>query len=98
MSRKKQQHDWKLPVTLSDYAEDRGINFHKFGQYHMRLSYDKIATLDCWTTRKYWIKETNYFHGIIERANETGILPAKKDKLYESLDQIFFAVEMQEAG
>lgn len=87
--------DW-LPDWLKNYAEERGIEYHRYSPYHMRLIYDPVAVLDIWTTGKYYAKETNYFHGIIERGGETGHIPKKGKHLKQWLDNYFFIIEIRD--
>lgn len=99
-------HYPQLPTLLHNYAEERGLEFHQYSKYHMRLIYssyistaahgETVVCLDVWTTAKYWVKETTYLHGIVERAGETGQLPVKKKPLYAWLDKLFFILEIQE--
>jgi hypothetical protein len=93
----KKHHNWQLPGMLEAYAEERSLDFQQYSEFHLRLIYKPVVVFDCWTTEKYYIKETDYFHDIIERGGETGFLPTKKKQLYDFLDKIFFAVEMKEA-
>lgn len=91
-----QTHYPQLPTLLHDYAEDRGLEYHRYSPYHMRIIYSDTLILDCWTTSKYWVKESNYLHDIVERGGEKGNLPIKKKPLYKWLDKLFFAVEIKE--
>lgn len=92
----KKRHYYQLPETLAEYAEERGVVFHRYSPYHMRLIYNPRIIFDCWTTAKYWVKYSDYRHGIVERGNETGVLPISKNTLYKWLDELFFAVEIKE--
>lgn len=99
-------HRDELPTTLEAYADERGLEYIRYSEYHMRIFYDRSfhgaagwrarVALDAWTSGKYWVKETNYFHGIIERGGEKGWLPTGQNDLYGWLDKLFFAVEIKE--
>lgn len=89
-------HDWNIPKILKAYATERGVDYERFGDYHMRMSYGEVATVDVWTTHKYWVKETNYLHGLIERGGETGHFPEGKKAIYNFLDKLLFAIEIKE--
>lgn len=95
MSRISKNFD-RLPAMLDAYAQERGVEFHRYSKYHMRIIYDPQATVDIWTTGKYWVKETNYFHGITERGGEKGWVPFKQKHLYAWLDTLLFIVEIRE--
>lgn len=88
------KHNWQLPKLLATYADERGVDVIRFSPFHMRVSYDK-AVVDIWTSNKYWVKQTNYGNGIIERGSETGSLPPD---LYEFLDELLFAVEINDTS
>lgn len=97
LSMAKTHHNWQLPALLEGYAKSRTLDFHRYSEYHMRVIDSDFTILDCWTSEKYWIKETNYYKqklGIVERAGESGFLPSKKKKLYQFLDKIFYAAEI----
>lgn len=93
----KTYHNWQLPILLEDYAKSRTLEFHHYSEYHMRVIDDGFTILDCWTSEKYWLKETNYYKQtdkvIVERAGETGFLPSKKKRLYKFLDELFYAAD-----
>lgn len=90
---KHKNHNWQLPELLEKYANERGVEFKRFSPFHMRISYGDTCTVDIWTSNKYWVKESNYLHGITERGGEKGELP--KD-IYDFLDKLLFAVEIAE--
>jgi hypothetical protein len=98
MSRKKQWHNHELESWLSDYAEKRALDFHKYSEYHMRLMDGGYIAIDIWTTEKYWVKQTDYFKitdkTIIERGGEKGTLPYGKENIEEWLDKLFYAADM----
>lgn len=103
MSRRKNDHDWSLPEVLSNYARERGVIYHNYSKFHNRLIYqgtekEAVAIIDIWTTHKYWVMQTNYLHGIVERGGEKGEFPSGKKKIYKFLDEFFFVVEMQETA
>lgn len=98
----------ELRDLLHEYAEERGLEHHSYSEYHNRVFYHGIEVpvliLDVWAHDrtwdphyKYWVKESNYMHGIVERGGETGYLPRNKRALYKALDELFFAVEIKEA-
>lgn len=96
MNKKRKFHDWNLANHLKAYAKERGVVYSQYNPYHMRLSYDKTAVVDVWTTHKYWVKETNYSHNLTERQGEKGHFPEGKDNIYDFLDKLLFAVEIAE--
>jgi hypothetical protein len=87
---------YDIPQLLTDYTNSRTLDLKRYSEYHFRI-FDTAATLDVWTTGKYYIRESNYGHGIIERGGEKGHIPRKRKKAYEHLDRIFYAVEIAEA-
>ena len=94
-----QVHYKRLPKLLEHYADERSLEYHRYSPYHMRIYYrtseECRVILDAWTTRKYWVKETNYYHDIVERGSETGLLPEGTKALFNWLDKLFFAVEIK---
>lgn len=92
MARKRKTHNWELPAALESYAQERGIEYTRFSPFHMRISYDR-AVVDIWTSNRYWVKETDYGTGIVERGGEKGELPSNTS---DFLDKLLFAVEISE--
>lgn len=91
----KRYHNKHLPTVLYMYANDRVLDYHRFDEYHLRLTDGGYTCLDIWTTGSYYIKETDYFAmvgtGKIERAGEKGHIPAwDGDRLRDWLDKMFF--------
>lgn len=95
--------DLQLPTMLEAYADERGLEFHRYSKYHIRIFYrgatgdpDKVV-FDAWTSGRYYILQTNYLHGLLERGGEKGQLPRSHGKIADWLDKLFFAVEMAES-
>lgn len=65
----------------------------------MRLIDSDLTILDCWTTGKYWVKQTSYStqtsKQIIERGDEKGLLPSD-NQLEQWLDKLFYAADMED--
>lgn len=100
MSKRKKTYYSGLAELLKSYAEKRTFDYHRYSEYHMRIIDSGFTVVDCWTSGKYWIKQTEYFQqtdkDIIERAGETGLLPLGEKQLFEFLDKIFFAAALLE--
>ena len=99
MSKNKKPRRASLPMWLENYAKPRTLEYHQYSLWHLRLIDVGFTTIDCWTTGRYYIKETNYSlqtaRQIIERGGETGWLPGE-DKLEEWLDKLFYIADMEE--
>jgi hypothetical protein len=88
-----------LPSLLERYATRCGFEFHQYSPFHLRLIDQDFTVIDCWTTGKYYVKQTNYnlqtTKRIIERGGEKGWLPSD-NKLEQWLDKLFYAADMEE--
>lgn len=86
---------------LRKYANSRTLDFACYSEYHMRISDGGFICLDCWTTGKYWVKQTDYVKltdaPIVERGGETGWLPTKYKELVDFMDKLFYAADLVEA-
>lgn len=96
--KKKYTYTTKLVRKLEAYAISRSLEFDQYSPWHMRLMDGGYVTVDVWTTRKYYVKQTDYHkltkQLIVERAGEKGMVP--KLNLYKFLDKLFFAADMLE--
>lgn len=97
MSKRKHRQDNLLNV-LKDYSNSRTIDLKMFSDIHCRLT-DDFTILDVWpTTGKYFVLKTSYFEmggkGVVEKGGEKGLVPFGKDRIFDYLDNIFFAVEL----
>jgi len=85
-----------LPILLEKYATERGFDYHRYSDYHMRLMDGGFCVLDVWTTGKYYVLATDY-HAMnsdkrtSERGGEKGWVPTTEKPLFEWLDKFFFA-------
>lgn len=99
MSKKRRRNDNVLQ-TLNAYSDSRTIDVIQFSELHCRMT-DDFTSIDFWpTTGRYWIMKTNYFEqggkGVNERGSEKGELPHGKDSIFQFLDELFFAIELNE--
>ena len=94
MTRHKKIHRDNLPQLLKHYADSRYLSYHRYSPFHLRLIDQGTATLDCWTTGKYYVLGTNYAGKAIERGGEKGILPGDTE-LEAWLDGLFYAAEIE---
>lgn len=95
MSRKRNVHYPQIKQFLKEIADDYGIEFQQYNEYHMRLM-DGYTVLDVWTTGKYYVLETSYnkiAHGTIERQGEKGSTPTKKKPFAEFIHKLFFPMD-----
>ena len=92
--------DWarkgKLDELVIKYAEQYDLAYREPSIYHSQLSSGEVL-LSLWTgSNKYYIEQFNYLHsGIRDRKGEVGLLPERKKQLYNFLDKLFFAVDLQ---
>lgn len=92
MSRRKNTFNKELPGVLQAYAKDRALDFHRYSDYHMRITDGGFVMMDFWTSDRYWIGMTDYQAmgtDKIERAGEKGTLPDTQFML-PFLDGIFY--------
>lgn len=90
MSRK--LHRLNLEHQLAQYARQRALEFKAFSMYHMRITDPGYTEVDCWTTGRYYIRQTVR----VERNSEKGSLP-DGDYLPEWLDNIFYYADTEAA-
>lgn len=97
---KKRPNNGGLPTqnmrNVRDYCASRTLDLFEFDNgRHMRVNDGNLTIVDIWpSTGKYWVKETNYEGAAIERGGETGFIPVAKEAVFEHLDEIFFAADM----
>src|SRR2546423_311375 len=101
MSRRKRTHPDSLPTLLERYAQPRTFEYRRYSPYHLRLIDQDFTVIDCWTTGKYYVQQTNYNlqskKPIIERGGEKGWLPGDSE-LEQWLDKLFYKADMEEAS
>lgn len=102
MMGKKRRRSDNLRKILTGYAESRTLELFIYNDgLHLRLVDEAFTTIDFWpSTGKYWILNTNYVkqtkNRVAERGNEKGYLPLGEDKVFEYLDQIFYAADISD--
>lgn len=104
MSKKKPQFK-ELPLLLEEYATLRELEYHRYSPYHMRIMDSGFTVLDVWTSSRYYVLTTDYnaektsrLTSVIERGGEKGCIPTTQPELQIWLDELFFAVEIEESS
>lgn len=81
------------PDAVEMYATSRGLDFHQYSKYHMRLMDGGYTVLDIWTTGRYYVLTTDYVEfakGTVERGGEKGLVPGSYEELEKWLDNLFY--------
>lgn len=94
MARRRTAVGFEMEDFLPSYTAPRGLEYKQYSAYHFRI-FDSAATVDVWTTGKYYVLGTDYGNGIVERGGEKGVLPASEKAATKCLDSIIYAVEME---
>ena len=80
---------------LQEYSEQRGLDFHQYSPYHLRIMDGGYVIVDLWTTGRYYVLMTDYVEMLpgqttIERGGEKGSIPVNADDYWKFLDKIFY--------
>lgn len=83
-----------IPDMLTKYATDRGLKVEQYSPWHFRIFYT-AATVDVWTTGKFYVLQSDYGGKAIESGGRKGTLHHKWKYAMKTLDDIIFAAETE---